>query len=455
MSDIRENGEQPAARRQDGDYPRVLVINVQPFNRLTATGITLGNLFRDWPRDRLAQIHQYVMPPDPAFPVRARLMTPEDLRLPKVIRRALGGTAAPAPQVGGGGASAGGSVGGKAALRRALPGSLRSELFQLLHLPGYRLSGSLTDWVEAFRPDVIYTWLEDIAIARLAAGLSQRCGTAIVPHFLDDWPSTRYRDSPFRWVLRPALASAVRAVLSRSGACFAIGDTMAAEYERRYGRHFIPLMNCIEPERIHEDEPPSRQGVRFVYTGHLHLDRPRALNEIAAALAAAAAAENTSAELLVYAPADDLGPLGPALNQGAVLRLAGSVPREQVPAMHRDADCLVHVESFSRKTAEYARLSLSTKIPEYMAAGRPILAYGPEELASLRYLRQCGCGVVVSEREPAALCEALRPLLASPELRRRLGARGRQVARQRHNAAVERERLRRTLAEAAGTRRDA
>ena len=38
-------------------FPKVLVISSSSFNDFTGTGVTLSNLFRDWPKDKLALIH--------------------------------------------------------------------------------------------------------------------------------------------------------------------------------------------------------------------------------------------------------------------------------------------------------------------------------------------------------------------------------------------------------------
>ena len=39
------------------NYPRVLVISPVKFNQETGSGVTMGNLFRGWPIDCIAQIH--------------------------------------------------------------------------------------------------------------------------------------------------------------------------------------------------------------------------------------------------------------------------------------------------------------------------------------------------------------------------------------------------------------
>lgn len=63
------------------------------------------------------------------------------------------------------------------------------------------------------------------------------------------------------------------------------------------------------------------------------------------------------------------------------------------------SDILLHVESDDQKNQKFTRLSLSTKLPEYMMAGRCILAYGPQEVSSIRILKDNHIGCVISSTD--------------------------------------------------------
>jgi hypothetical protein len=71
----------------------------------------------------------------------------------------------------------------------------------------------------------------------------------------------------------------------------------------------------------------------------------------------------------------------------------GSLSKDELNEVIREADVLVHVESFDRNSIESTRLSVSTKIPEYLAMGRPVLAVGPPDVASMEFLRDAACCV--------------------------------------------------------------
>lgn len=70
------------------------------------------------------------------------------------------------------------------------------------------------------------------------------------------------------------------------------------------------------------------------------------------------------------------------------------------------------------------------KTGEYLASGRPILVHAPAGSFLDWYFTRHECGVVVSERDPEVLAEAIRRIRDNVELRERIGrnARARALA---------------------------
>ena len=148
-----------------------------------------------------------------------------------------------------------------------------------------------------------------------------------------------------------------------------------------------------------------------MYVGGLHLGCWESLKEIASALPGLLP-DRLGVHVVIYAPQPDLEGYGAVLTGTPALKVVGSLRAEEVPRVLSDADVLVHVESFDPAARRYTRLSVSTKIPQYMAAGRAILGYGPGESALCQYIVSTGSGRVVGERDPAccAGCSSRAPL---------------------------------------------
>ena len=414
------------------DFPRVLVISGTPFGRTTGTGITLSNLFEGWPKDRLAQI--YTQDDEPADDVCTRY-----LRLPVtsapvelLLRHLLTKRGLTRVQV----TSASATL-PTATARSAAVARLYSEMRAGADVSVFRVPHRLHDWVGQFRPDVVYSVLGSVRMMRLSAEVAQAADRPLVPHFTDDWPSTLYTGGQLFGLARRSVDANLRKVLRFSPLGMGISQAMADEYESRYGRPFSVFGNSVDesgfaaagsarPASVPDDSPS--HPVRLVYVGGLHLDRWQPLIDIASALGSV----DPRARLVIHAPDADLETFGDVLTACPGVQLAGSVSSDQVPGILAAADILVHIESFDDAHRRYTRLSLSTKIPQYMAAGRAILAYGPGEVASMKHIEAVRAGVVVGQEDPQALAAAVTKLTTDAAARNELGNNGYWFARRHH-----------------------
>ena len=80
----------------------------------------------------------------------------------------------------------------------------------------------------------------------------------------------------------------------------------------------------------------------------------------------------------------------------------GSLQSHELARRLTQADFLIHAESFERRYVELTRLSISTKLPEYLSSGTCLLACGPAELASIRLVKDNCLGVTVTDLEDEA-----------------------------------------------------
>lgn len=101
-------------------------------------------------------------------------------------------------------------------------------------------------------------------------------------------------------------------------------------------------------------------------------------------------------------------------------------PIDEVPLLRAASD--VQVALYKRHAAEY---SMPSKIYEIMASGRPALvsAEPDSDIRQLVEAEQCGLGVAPGDAQ--ALSEAILRLYNDPELRKSLGANGRNAAETR------------------------
>ncbi|MEM7115942.1 MAG: glycosyltransferase [Chloroflexota bacterium] len=406
--------------------PRVLIVAPIKFNQTTGSGVTMGNLFRGWPLDRLAQVHSDG-DNEPDLSVCTRYF-----HLPNEIfwQASLGKTAV-----------------------SLLTDTTSYHLGRREQLLGHWLNPErLLAWCRDFAPDLIYARPHDRPSFYnwLPPFLSQALGVPYVTRVLDDWP-TRYEKSPSRakrlfWQALPKRD--LQRAFDGAAANLAISQEMADAFAERYKRPFTYFHNCIDASAW--DDVPKRyeRGDIFnlVYIGtvvedkelHSLIDLRHVLRELSAA--------GHRVRLTIYGPDTYRPTVKQHLVEDGLVVHGGLFPMAEKAAVLSGADLLVLPINFDNQSQAYVGYSFQTKVPEYMASGTPTLVYGPPSSPNVRYAQQDKWAAVVAERDLAKLRQQVTDLIESQTLRYTLGQRARQLAFTQHDGTAVRARFRALLA---------
>lgn len=242
------------------------------------------------------------------------------------------------------------------------------------HLPKRTL-----EFLRAERPDVIHSLLGNGRMMRIAIELSDKINIPIVPHFMDDWPSTLYSSGELGGRARATILSLLAEVIVRAPVLLTIGRAMASEFAERYGRPTLVAANGVfPPERDASNLPVTYFPRNLVYSGGLHLGRDRILLAVARELAR----QGSSWSLVVHTTQ----PVPSEFRDAALshhLSFCTPLSPSEVHGVLSRAGALLFVESLEPAIAAYTHLSVSTKVAEYVASGRPIIAIGPAGQASM------------------------------------------------------------------------
>lgn len=424
--------------------PRVLFLTPAAFNRTTGGGITFGNLFAGWPKDRLATAHNDPVPTTTETceqyyrlgPAEIRRWGPLERIAPAAGRAAAAGTAEGAPAAPGG-------------LARAA----KERVFGPQLPDSGRLSAELERWIEAFRPELLYTILGSNAMMELVGTVRQRFGLPLVVHMMDDWPETSYRGGALSFLarsrMRGLLAGLMQGATLRMGIC----EAMCEAYGARYGVPFEPFQNATDAGRwstLARRDAAASTPAEVVYVGSvLPFAQLDSLVDCCKAVAQLGA-EGVPVRLSIYSPAMYAAPHRERLLVAPNIALHDAITDDE--AFFRviaAADALLLPVNFDPDTVRYIRYSMPTKVPAYLFSGTPILAYGPGEVAQVRYARERDWALVVDRPGVAPLAAGLRRLLEDLPLRERLSANARRTALANHDAAQVRTRFQGRLEAAA------
>ena len=413
--------------------PKVLFITPAAFNGLTGGGITFSNLFRGWPKDRLATVHSDPVPTTDDVCNRYFPLTDSELRLPAAMRWIAQAT----------GARSNGTA--QVAAAAAVPAqsgpSLRHRVQSLLfqaELPRSGvLSPALERWIDQFQPDVLYSILGSNGMMELVQRVRDRFRLPLVVHMMDDWPSHANRHGLLAPVLRARMQHLLGDIVSHAALRIAICDAMAHEYGRRWGAPFAAIHNAVDGPRW---RPLQRHGAAS--SGHgdlLYVGSIASFAQLASLVDLCKAVERLSQRgeavtLTIASPTFQIAPVRHQLEVGSSIRIVP--PIEDDEEFYRRiaaADGLVLPVNFDEESVRFIRYSMPTKVPAYLFSGTPILVYGPREVAQVSYAARDGWGLVVDRRDDTVLDGAILTLIGDESLRSRLSETGKRLAAARHD----------------------
>jgi len=200
-----------------------------------------------------------------------------------------------------------------------------------------------------------------------------------------------------------------------------ISDSMAEEYERRYGvagEIQFPLRDSQNP--ILKDPAPQtserKKALTFIYAGSIHGDP--SLRQI---LAFATAAANNGHKLVVYSPQHAELRQRAAGTAGLEARPPVASSAKLATCLREEGDCLLVTGSFDSTQSDEVRTLFPSKVADYSAIGLPLIAWAPPYASIAEFARKhAGVMELVTDSDPSALTPAMARLAASPELRTRL-----------------------------------
>jgi len=200
-----------------------------------------------------------------------------------------------------------------------------------------------------------------------------------------------------------------RACISGCDLTFTVSEGVAQEYAKRYGRSFTVIRNLPYSQPI---PMPARNHLRplVIYQGALNMGRGlellcesmKLLPEADLWIAGSGDLEQSIKELAA-----------PLVATGQV-RFLGRVAPGELRAITAEAMVGLSLEEDLGLNYRYA---LPNKLFDYIAAGIPVLVSDLPEMRKI--VEDCGIGLVLTERTPQSLANALRTMITNDEMRNR------------------------------------
>lgn len=414
------------------EFPRVLIIYHSCINKKDTHGVSLREWFADFPKENLSQIYSGGEVGEERFCAYNFKLGEKDRRLGKLFSKIKGSSLGQSsyvvtldhktPKL------------NKFSLGALLKNKIswwliNTGLWEIIFKP--KMSNQLVQFVQNFRPDLIYCQGYSLTFAWLPVMIQEKFKLPICFQTGDDWPSYLYKNSPLSFAIRPVVDGAVRALMRKSQVRLANGKLMVKDYQKKYGLEFTPLMMCDNIDRFDRATPQrvaDNTTISIVYSGNLGQGRWVSIVELCEA-----ARLLEDHKILVTAFATTIPQEGVnALRSIVNLQVLPGPSHEQLPCYLKGADILFLPETFNEAKAEEIRLSISTKAHFYMMSKVPVLVYGSEKTGIVDYAKEEGWALVLAEHNLIKLTAALRELINDDKVRQRLVDKGVEVVLKNH-----------------------
>ena len=286
---------------------------------------------------------------------------------------------------------------------------------EFVWLLGHWRSKALQQFLNDYNPELLFVPI----FPTVYMGWIQRyviCKTKkpFVCYLADDNYSYDSCKGVLSYLHRIWLRKNVRWLSTHCNQMYVIVEKEKEETDRLFGTDSVILTKAIDftnrPYNPHELNRP----IKFVYTGSLIIGRDKTMAKIADAINKVnEEAGDVKACLDVYSGDEPVAEIMSHLNAGAS-KHKGFLQRSEVDRVQSEADVVVFAEALEGKDSNIARLSFSTKITDYLANGKCILAVGKKDIAPIDYFERNDSAIIAYNEED--IYKQVSRIVKNPEL---------------------------------------
>lgn len=372
-------------------YCNVLVVNVQSMTEENATCITMRSLFSNWPSESICEVSVSSAPIETErfkavtlqngfFPLRKLLMSEAADKLNKKMKASSLPDSAP----------------NKNALNKE---KVRQLCYALSDMTPIIKRGEILRKIGNFKPDVIYTIGCSILSLKLSYMLSKHYGVNIVMHFMDNWVeelewSSNSLLKPYHSILK----GYVKKCYKHSKCALAISEAMAKHYTELTGVSHDYIMNSVPLNDFRNEPREITSTVTVTYAGGLHLERWVTLKEVEKQLLQYGERSQRSIVFNIYTSQTDREKYSDYFDNRITV-FHNYVSHAEISRIYKASDILIHAEALNSKYNAFFKYSVSTKIPEYLSSGRPVILLCPESMALYNYLKENNAAYVTDSTD--------------------------------------------------------
>lgn len=374
----------------NSSFPRILILGHQ-FDNFTGLGITLGNLFANWPKEKLA--------------IMAPLIDIEKCEASRPCGQYICQHSKPLINF------------GRKGIKKILREWTRKSYYYLgLSEIKYEFPYNDSEIAEAisFNPNIVFCCLGTYNSMRSCHQVMKFIPQAkLVLYIVDDWVNSKENNRLFSNYWRNKNDKLFRKLIDSASGLLSICPYMTEVYKQKYNKTFIPFHNPVDCgfwnslSSVRKYEPEVNA---ILYVGKINVDTKQCLLDMAEAVQSLNERGKSHKRYVLDIYTPDYYNNQEIFGANDSCHIYPAVPHNEIPSLMKSYDALLLTLGFAKTTQDYVRLSMPTKVSEYLASGIPVILYCPAGIALAKYLGPKECTINCFERDHQKLSSAISKL---------------------------------------------
>jgi glycosyltransferase involved in cell wall biosynthesis len=383
-------------------FPKVLIID--NFNQKDANGITIRNLFLNWPKDKIAVAHREQSPISEIVvdnienyylfgKKEIKYIWPFSLILKIADSKIINSNTLDL------------SLNSSNTILEKKQINIKVKLFEFfkpfIYFSGlayyqkkFILSEDLINWIKEFNPDYIYSSAGSISSIDFLCIVRKYFGHKLIVHTFDDYIQI-HDNTIFPAFLSKITTKKFRELIELADLRLVISDKMATVYNQRYNKPFYKFHNPIILNNWKNSDTNDKLDVfTFCYIGKINFDTNSTLGLFINSLEELNK-EGIKVDFHIYSQST-LNTWITFIDSRIKKYYKGGLNHSEIPNTLSKYDGLILPLNFEKENQKYLELSLSTKTSEYMISKVPIFLIAPHNFAVSEYLKNNDCAYCIN-----------------------------------------------------------
>jgi hypothetical protein len=434
------------------DYLRVIILG-ETFRLNGGGGITMTNLFKDWPSSHIGVITDGINETNPLTKYSYYQLGDEEIKFPFPFNFVQNHVHSGPYSF-----NSGSRQYELGELKRGIIGNIKKKVRpyfdKFLNRTGlflffYRitLSESLRKWILDFNPDIIYIQPFHARIMQFGNLLYTQLNIPYAIHIMDDSVKYINQSIVFRKTFQKRIEASFIQLVSNARVRLCISEAMADQYYSRYGKNFLIFRNPIDIDNWmlyqKKDMSVRPEVLKIIYNGRLFSPTVFSLLDMCQVIDRLND-RGKKVELHIYT--HDINPtFNKTVQDLKGVKICKTVTVGEIPGIIQQYDIFFLCLDFDMKAQKYSQFSISTRTSEGMISAVPVLLYAPANTAMFKYFNKYKAGCLVGERDTLKLELAVMKLWNDKAYRSMISDNAVKTAMSDSNSATVREEFRKAM----------